>query len=505
MNFKKTWFGYLNFVISSIITGAAVIALVFFLMFKTNITNVSAGSILSVSNPMFWAFLGISVAVIATLFFVVFIIKKIRIKALKNVYFIDHKPRKITGLILGLAVFASGLFLRIRFILNHEFEPSFDTEAAKSMFDGTTKFSGFDNFDLLYARLMAYVYRYVGIKPEMFVWFNLILSCVLYIVIFALLKDIFDEFTACVPLAFLSFSPASFSNIALGSIDYLKFLIVSILLFVVIKLLSTSKDVGTFPVFGLVLTHLFIITFLFVIPVLSSRTLTFSLYWGIDRETLLFTLFDNIYVFAAVLICILIAEFNFLFSESDRLSVISFIWLIALAFFLFTDNEFFHTSWPDVTLMKVLFTTFAGLGLSGLIFGDKCSSEFAEDFYDELESREFDKQAENTRWISRSESAKLLTAETTKVRETTYEEDPTSDTTFIKDTSEEKPAGDTPSAEVTKENNKSDDRFKNVVLFENPLPLPKPHIKKDIDYKFEPDADKMSFDVDIKDSDDFDV
>ena len=41
MNFKKTWFGYLNFVISSIITGAAVIALVFFLMFKTNITNMS--------------------------------------------------------------------------------------------------------------------------------------------------------------------------------------------------------------------------------------------------------------------------------------------------------------------------------------------------------------------------------------------------------------------------------------------------------------------------------
>jgi hypothetical protein len=478
MNFKKTWFGYLNFVISSIITGAAVIALVFFLMFKKNITAIAAGSsILSFTNPMFWAFLGISVALIGVVFLLVFIIKKIRIKALKNVYFIDQKPRKITGLILGLAIFAAGLVLRIRFILNHDFEPAFDTEAAKSMFDGVIVFSGFNNFDLLYARLIAYVYRYVGVKPEMFVWFNLVLSCVLYIIIFAMLKNIFDEFTACVPLAFLSFSPASFSNIALGSIDYLKFLIVSVLLLIVIKLLATSKEVSSFPVFGLVLTHLFVITFMFVIPMLSSKSMAVSFTFGPGKEKLLFSLFDNIYIFAAVLICILIAEFNYLFSESDRLSPISFIWLIALTFFLFTNNALFHTSWPDMPLMKVLFATFAGLGLSGLIFGDKCSSEFAEDFYDELESREFDKQAENTTWISRSESAKLLTAETTKVKETTKEEI-------------------TPETETP---------VKKVELFENPLPLPKPHVRKEIEYKIEPDSDKMSFDIEIKENDDFDL
>ena len=510
MNFKKTWFGYLNFVISSIITGAAVIALVFFLMFKTNITNITTGSILSVTNPMFWAFLGISVALIGIVFLIVFIIKKIRIKALKNVYFIDQKPRKITGLVLGLAIFASGLFLRIRFILNHEFEPSFDTEAARSLFDGTTKFAGFNDFDLLYAKLMAYVYKYVGIKPEMFVWFNLILSSVLYIVIFAILKNIFDEFTACVPLAFLSFSPASFSNIALGSIDYLKFAIVCIMLLLVIKLLSTSKEVASFPVFGLVLTHLFIIIFLFVIPFLSSKSLTFTFSYDAGKEKLLFSLFDNIYVFAGVLICILIAEFNFLFSESDRLSPISFIWLVATAFFLFTNNALFHTSWPDVPLMKVLFATFAGLGLSGLIFGDKCSSEFAEDFYDELESREFDKQAENTKWISRSESAKLLTAETTRVKEITDEEKAV-DTSVVNEPVKEEPIKEVPAKEVpgkeevSNEDASKDDRFKNVVLFDNPLPLPKPHVKKEIEYKYEPEVDKMKFDIDIKDNDDFDV
>ena len=91
---------------------------------------------LSVTDPMFWAFLGISIALIGIVFLLVFIIKKIRKKALKNVYYFDQKPRKITGLILGLAVFSSGLFLKIRFILNHEFEPAFDTDAARAMFNG---------------------------------------------------------------------------------------------------------------------------------------------------------------------------------------------------------------------------------------------------------------------------------------------------------------------------------------------------------------------------------
>lgn len=509
MNFKKTWFGYLNFVISSIITGAAVIALVFFLMFKTNITNMSQNNPLSVTNPMFWAFLGISIALIGIVFLLVFIIKKIRKKALKNVYYIDQKPRRITGLILGLAVFSSGLFLKIRFILNHEFEPAFDTDAARAMFNGEIRFTGFNSFELLYARLIAYIYRYVGIKPELFVWFNLFLSCALYIVIFILLKNIFDEFTACFPLAFLSFSPASFSKIAIGSIDYLKFLIVCVLLLLAVKLLSISKEVASFPIFGLVLMHLFIITFLFVVPIMSSKSMSVAFSFDTGKERMLFSIFDNIYVFAGVLICLLIAEFNFLFSENDRLSPISFIWLIALLFFLFTDNSFFHTSWPDVPLMKALFATFAGLGLSGLIFGDRCSSEFAEDFYDELESREFEKQAENTRWISRSESARLLTSETTKVKETLEENisaETAKDENVTQTAVKEEPSREeTSKEEPAKEAENADDRFKNVVLFENPLPLPKPHVKKEINYNIEPDAENMKFDIDIKENDDFDI
>lgn len=42
-------------------------------------------------------------------------------------------------------------------------------------------------------------------------------------------------------------------------------------------------------------------------------------------------------------------------------------------------------------------------------------------------------------------------------------------------------------------------------FIENPLPLPKKHVRKEIDFQYEVPEDKMKFDVDIKDGDDFDI
>ena len=45
---------------------------------------------------------------------------------------------------------------------------------------------------------------------------------------------------------------------------------------------------------------------------------------------------------------------------------------------------------------------------------------------------------------------------------------------------------------------------KPVKLLDNPLPLPKPHVAKEMDYQIDTEDD-MDFDFDIKDDDDFDV
>ena len=40
---------------------------------------------------------------------------------------------------------------------------------------------------------------------------------------------------------------------------------------------------------------------------------------------------------------------------------------------------------------------------------------------------------------------------------------------------------------------------------ENPLPVPKRHVKKEMDYGFEPESDKMCYDITISEEDDFDL
>ena len=40
---------------------------------------------------------------------------------------------------------------------------------------------------------------------------------------------------------------------------------------------------------------------------------------------------------------------------------------------------------------------------------------------------------------------------------------------------------------------------------ENPLPLPKKHVKKALEYSVEPPEESMQFDIEISEEDDFDL
>lgn len=46
---------------------------------------------------------------------------------------------------------------------------------------------------------------------------------------------------------------------------------------------------------------------------------------------------------------------------------------------------------------------------------------------------------------------------------------------------------------------------KTVTFIENPLPLPKKHMKKELTYQYEVEQEKMDFDINIKETDDFDL
>lgn len=40
---------------------------------------------------------------------------------------------------------------------------------------------------------------------------------------------------------------------------------------------------------------------------------------------------------------------------------------------------------------------------------------------------------------------------------------------------------------------------------DNPLPVPKRHVKKELDYGFEPSPEQMCYDIAVSDEDDFDI
>lgn len=46
---------------------------------------------------------------------------------------------------------------------------------------------------------------------------------------------------------------------------------------------------------------------------------------------------------------------------------------------------------------------------------------------------------------------------------------------------------------------------KAIKYIENPLPLPKKHVKRELDYQYQVPEDKMKFDVEIPYGDDFDI
>ncbi len=59
-------------------------------------------------------------------------------------------------------------------------------------------------------------------------------------------------------------------------------------------------------------------------------------------------------------------------------------------------------------------------------------------------------------------------------------------------------------AEVEREEEKQEEAPQQVQFIENPLPLPKKHVKKIMDYPLQPDASQMHFDREVDPQDDFD-
>ncbi|MBO7333419.1 MAG: cell envelope integrity protein TolA, partial [Lachnospiraceae bacterium] len=208
------------------------------------------------------------------------------------------------------------------------------------------------------------------------------------------------------------------------------------------------------------------------------------------------------YIDVIVMCLILAAAVSFIFSKYDRLMTISLIWLFSSVFYLYCENK-----WPSDFTMTLLFSVLAGLGLDEMFLSTVYDPELAlkESVKNKPVAIETDaaedqtvKEAPAEAQVSEAEVSKEASINDRVQEAEAVKEQDNSEKIKAEEASENTEAEEVKEEEEVKE-------VKEVKLFDNPLPVPKPHVRKEISYSFEPDESMMKFDLDISENDDFDI
>lgn len=371
MNFKKTWFGWLNFILSTIITGAMLIALVFVLLrndvlFKISFVN--GGNIDIISMILSSLFMLVSVGII------VLVVKLRKRIASKVNLFRSSTVSEVVGGSLSLGLFIVGIVIRSGIALNNDNVPAFNVDNVNNLFNKSVKFS-FSGLHDIYDVFMAFIYRFVGQKPEAYVWVNLVILSLAILCIYAIIRTVFGGSVTVIPMAFMCLSPTISSYIVLDSYFLFNLFVYALGLHLVLSIISSLKNANEFEIWGHVLTQIAIFAGVMIIPVLVMKSLTNAPYFDLNASFTflrMFLPFENEWL-NILLICFMFAgAFSYIYSNQDRLSLIATIWMVATFIYLFSKNN-----WPPEALMIILFSVFAGLGFDELLFSEVYEPEKA--------------------------------------------------------------------------------------------------------------------------------
>ena len=529
MNLRKTWFGYFNFAISLLITGALVIVAAFVLLFALNGGIVVKEDTLSMINATTISYLIIGVVFAGLLVTLYFCIRKLRVNiSYKTKLFRDNRAVHFIGASISLACFIAGIILRMRHLLTENIPIPFDSDLVYNIFTGQNITGSIGNFDLLYARILAFLYKFIGIRPGLYVYFNLILACATIIFVFFAISGIFDEITALVPTAFLCLSPSVYMVIdTVYTGKLLKYCLVSFIVFIAVKLLNLFSEEKGFDIFALIIINVVITSVVVVLPLMLPNKFRVNFEPGKNDFFESIFLYDNSIIWFVVLSLAFIGVLSFLKSSTDRLSPAAFSLIVGTVFFMVFTGMYDTLRWPDENVMIAIISTLAGLGLNELLFSPVYIADFKEE---ETPNESFIIHKPSFNPITRIETAGMLTDSATSVNEelivevTSLTPDKPAVSANGRDNkltaAEDKKTFKEKKEKKIKEKRSRKDKEANMEtatvqnaentntssnLIENPLPLPKRNARKAIEFKFEPDEAQMKFDVEIGPDDDFDI
>lgn len=480
MRLKKSVFGYVNFTI-----GTVIMSVYLYTLFVSLLRNLEENAgrrvyFYGVSVPYL---LGAALVLACVgLFFLVSLLKS-KIPVRQS----DKEPlatKVIYWFFLAL-LFSYGLFLRISHIkvikewgtiksyTENASNPGYWKNLLNLFFGNEVSFDNF--FHKLYSYVAALLLRIFGDTLTVPTVLNIVLYMLASIMILMSVKYIFGR----VPALFV-FAALMASQTTVGLVyEIAGFNLFLVTLALIIFLVTYFLDVytGSKPVMCYIIATLTLVGVVifnhFVYKPFSFKSLFRVNIFAITPERIGFYPLICIMVIG---ILALFAYLSFIKNKEDELSFANIVFIVLLVIHIF-DNSTNNTFWFMIISLCVL----AGIGTNNLLFKH----------YKEVAAIDVPEETPEVIFVEAPvETTVEIPAETGA-------------DSFIEDADKpiDKPEEKAPEVKEEKPAEKPQvPRF-----FETPLPMPKRHVKKSIDYAFEPGEDLMKYDVEISADDDFDI
>lgn len=408
--------------------------------------------------------------------------------------------KRLWEIFLALSLFAGAILTRVYWFFHHFVTPlgSLQYYDAAIIREGGSVSAAEQGISCLYTRLLSFLFSFLGNRQEAGILMQCVLQLAGIVLFYFAVRRLTGKITALVSLGILSFFPGAVRYCFMLTPEILFFFLFSCLLFLLSTFQRGEEKKGRRTAAAIFITaflglcggYLFylditgILFFAALLFVLLSKkrkkgkTLVYIISSGLGI-LLGFGLF--LFFEASVSDSGFIVAFSrwrqtafgstnlsFILAGPDITSVASIAgcffaaWYVLSFPFLKQDKGSFYMLF---LLVISMFVFFQKTNMDYQILGTMCWSVLAglgvTSVFQERESRLWHKNKEK--------DVDSMTEE---------------DTDIIIEDIEEKPA---------------------IQFIENPLPLPKKHVKRTMDYKFHPEEAMMKYDIEIAENDDFDL
>ena len=345
----------------------------------------------------------------------------------------------------------------------------------------------FDNFfHKAYSFVAALFLRIFGDNLTVPVGLNLFLYMAASVLLFFSVKFIFGKVPAMTVFGALMLTKAPVAFLFEITGFNMFFLAAALLIFLVAYFLDVFTS--TRPVMC------YIVSFVTVVAVVVINHFAFKPFepvFAFDLSILKFRPSENIYISITIVILALAGFYAFLKNKFDEISFANILLVLLLLILMFDYSA------NNTYLFAIMsFCILAGFGIDNLLFRHYKSAPVSEPLeeYDSDIPKEF---------LEHSAEPVVAEVPVTSIEVPDIDEDFADTAQAVSAPEENLTVKETPKAEDIPE----EKALKHEVpkFFETPLPMPKKHVKKTLDYTFEPSSELMKYDIDISPDDDFDI